>query len=415
MNNLLKLIFVVVVAAVIGKVVIEKQYESQLDDAIALTRGFVDLSYDDIKIGFDGSISINGLSITPAGLDDSVYVQSITATSSDRMFPIKGLDIFKDRKFPETFEVSVNRLSFPLSLAEQSQKIYFKNRPQGGECRSLMASLNYADAGYSKIDTDIRFAFDFSDVYNAVVQVDQFDQATSLSVEWIFDANQIEDIITKQTSELPVSELNVTFELEADAAERFVDQCSREFKVTPDVYLEKVVGSIKYSQNSFGADLGPDMRAGLVKFMRGGSRFELTSKPSSQLKKLEQLQFYKPQDVLRWMNLTVALDGEKLPLTSLPIAADDSADSDEKESSEQNGRVNNSKSKYSIVSISSASDYIGSWVRIKRTGGRKSLEGKLSGIDDDDDRLMVDMYQFGGLMTLTVGSDEIERIEVLNK
>lgn len=411
MKNLLILILVIVVVAFVGKAVTEKQYESQLDDVIALARGYVDLSYDDIKIGFDGSISINGLSVTPAGLDESVYIQNITAISSDRLFPVKGLDVFKDRQFPETFEVKVNQLSLPISLVDESKGIYLETLPEGSECRSLAASLNYADAGYSKIDADIRFAFDFSDVYNAVVNIEQFDQAASLSIEWLFDANKIEDLIARQTTQLPVSELNATFELEPDAAERFVDQCASQFKVTPEVYLEKVVGSAKYSQNSFGADLGPEMRAGLVKFMQGGSRFEIASKPGPQLKKLEQLQFYKAKDVLRWMNLTVALDGEELSLTASAIAADNS---DEKESDEQERGVNNGKPKYSVVSVSSASGYIGSWVRIKRTNQRKHLEGKLSGIDDDD-RLMVDMYRYGGLMTLTVGSEEIERIEVLNK
>lgn len=408
MKNLLILVLVIVAVAVVGKVVLEKQYESELDDAIALTRGFADISYDNIKIGFDGSISINELSVTPAGLDDSVYIQNITAISSDRMFPVKGLDVFKDGNFPETFEVNVSQLSLPLSLADESKGIYLESLPEGGQCRSLMASLNYEDAGYSKLDADIRFAFNFSDVYNAVVNIEQFDQAASMTVEWIFDANKIEDLITRQTEQLPVSELNVTFELEPDAAERFIDQCASEFKVTPDVYLNKVVGSAKYSQNSFGADLGPEMRTSLVKFMQGGSRFELKSKPGPQLKNLEQLQFYKAQDILRWLNLTVALDGENVPLTASIVATGESEEAESKKSKSE------AKPKYSTISTSSASRYIGRWVRIKRSNERKRLEGKLSGIDDDD-RLMVDMYRHGGLMTLTVGAQEIEHIEVLNK
>ena len=134
MKNLLILVLVIVVVAVVGKVVLEKQYESELDDAIALTRGFADIRYDNIKIGFDGSISINGLSVTPAGLDDSVYIQNITAISSDRMFPVKGLDVFKDGQFPETFEVNVSQLSLPLSLADESKGVYLESLPEGGQC-----------------------------------------------------------------------------------------------------------------------------------------------------------------------------------------------------------------------------------------------------------------------------------------
>ena len=53
-------------------------------------------------------------------------------------------------------------------------------------------------------------------------------------------------------------------------------------------------------------------------------------------------------------------------------------------------------------------------MRIQRNNERKPLEGTLTGIDKDD-RLMVEMYRHGGLMTLTVGPNEIEHFEVLNK
>ena len=405
MKNLLILILFLAAITFGGKVFVEKKYESKLDDAIALTRGFVDLRYGDIKIDFDGSVTINGLSITPPGLDESVDIQSIRAISSDRLFPLKGLDIFADGKFPETFEVSISQLSLPIELADESKGIYLENLPKGQECRSLMASLNYADAGYSRIEADVRVGFDFSDSYNAVINVDQFDQAASVTFELVFDANRADDLFLGQTTQLPVSEINATFELEPDAAQRFVAQCASVFKVTPEIYLEKVVGSVKYSENSFGADLGPEMREALVTFMQGGAKFSLRSTPDLQLKKLDQFQFYKAKDILRWMNLKLELDGESLTLTASELEADKADDQATPEAI---------KPKYSRASASQATSYIGRWVRIKRSNERKPLEGTLTGIDKDS-RLMVEMYQFGGLMTQTVGTEEIESFDVLNK
>jgi hypothetical protein len=410
MRNLVVLILVLVGAAFVAKVVVEKRYESKLDEAIAFTRGFVDIRYDDIKIGFDGSIAINGLSITPDGRDESVSVASITAKSSDRMFPVKGIEVFEDGNFPETFEVDVRQFSAPIEILENdgADGTYFDFLSKGEECRSFTSSFNYSKAGYSRIDTDIRVAFDFSDVYNSVVRFEQFDQTASSTVEWIFNASEVERVFTRQSDQLPVDDIRFTYELEPAAAERFVAQCAKVFSVTPEVYLEKVVGSAKYSQNSFGADLGPEMRAALVKFMQGGSQFSVTSKPGPQLKKFEQLQFYKAKDILRWMNLTVSLDGEKIPLTASVLADDSNA---------ENGGIDaaqKSKPKYFSASASKANSYIGRWVRIKRSGQRKSLEGELTGIDDDN-RLMVEMYRHGGLMTLTVGIEEIKQFQVLDK
>lgn len=406
MKNLLLLIIVLVGGAFVGKVVIEKKYESKLDEAISVARGFVYIEYDNVKIDFDGSISINGLSITPPDFDESMSVERITAISSDRLMPIKGLDIFKNGKFPETFELDISQLSAPMELIEQSQKSYLKKWPKAQECRSLETSFNYSAAGYPRVDSDIRVAFDFSDLYNAVVDIEVFDQALGLTFAWIFDANKIESLVRKQTSDLPVSEISATYELEPDAAKKFVEQCADVFKVTPEVYLEKVVASAKYSQNSFGADLGPDMRQALVKFMKGGSQFSLNSKPSSQLKKLEQLQFYKAKDVLRWMNMTLALDGEAIPLNAAVVAAEE--DTNE----EQEAKIKSPK--YITKPASSAENYIGRLVRVTRTNQRKQLKGRLTGIDEDD-RLQVEIGQYGGLMTLTVGFEEIDSFEVINR
>jgi hypothetical protein len=409
MKNLVLLILLLVGAAFVAKVVIEKRYESKLDDAIAFTRGFVDIRYDDIKIGFDGSIAINGLSVTPSGRDESVSVASITATSSDRMFPVRGIGVFDNGNFPETFEVDIRQFSAPIEILESdgSDGTYFDFLPKTEECRSFASSFNYAKAGYSRFDADMRVAFDFSDIYNSVVRLEQFDQTASMTVEWIFNASQVERVFMRQSDQLPVDDIRVTYELEPDAAERFVAQCANVFSITPEVYLEKVVGSAKYSQNSFGADLGPEMRAALAKFMQGGSQFSLTSKPGPQLKKFEQLQFYKAKDILRWMNLTVSLDDEKIPLTASVLA-------DESDSEADDSAAQKSKPKYFSAPAAEAKNYIGRWVRIKRSDERKPLEGDLTGIDKNN-RLMVEMYRHGGLMTLTVGIEEIERFQVLDK
>jgi len=410
MKNLFLLILILVGAAFAAKVYIEKQYESKLDEAISLARAVVDIRYKDIKVDFDGSISINDLSITPTGIDESVTIQKITAISSDRMLPIKGAGVFKDGQFPETFELNFRQASVPMSLVDKSQQALYKGQKTSDECRSFGTSFNYSAAGYSRIHSDLRMAFDFGDVYNAAVNIDMFDQTSSLALEWIFDANQIDELVTRQTSQLPISEISATYELEQDAASRFIEQCAGVFSVTPEIFLEKVVGSAKYSENSIGVDLGPEMRQALVKFMQGGSQFSFKSKPDLQLKKIDQLQFYKPKDILRWLNLELALDGEALPFNAAVLAAE------EREAKKEvaKAKAEALKPEYFKALASNADNYINRWVRIKRSNQRKPLEGRLEGIDADG-RLMVQMYKHGGLMILTVGYDEIEALEVRNR
>jgi len=412
MKNLAIVLLLLVGVAFGGKFAVEKRYESKLDDAIAMVRGFASISYDSVKIDLDGSISLNGLSVLPAGFDQGLDIGRIRAISSDRLMAVNNFNAFKDGDFPETFALSIDRLSAPVDGFEEFNKQFYANVNSAKECRSFFTSFNYSDAGYSRIDGDMRLAFDFSDVYNSVVNIDIFDQTSSTSLEWVVDASKVESVAYGRSKQLPISEISARISVEPDAAERFNKQCADHFKITPEVFLEKVVGSSKYSENSFGVDLGPQMREALVKFMRGGSEFSFKSEPSSQLKKMEQLKFYKTKDILRWMNLTLALDDEPLPLAESVFAAEKLAEEKKKQEKEKQKAALTPT--YTIVSVSGVERYIGRWVRITRTKSRKGLEGKLSGISETG-RLMVDMYQHGGLMTQTVRRDEIKRIEVLNK
>jgi hypothetical protein len=411
MKNLVMLILMLVGIAFIGKVVVEKHYEGKLDEAIVMIRGFVDIRYQDIKMGLDGSIVINSLNITPAGLDESIDIASIKAIASDPMFPLKGLDIFLNGKFPDTFELSFQGLSMPIRLVEESQKAYFKNLSKGQECRNLASSFNYTGAGYSRIDSDIRVAFDFSDADNATVNVEIFDQISSTTLEWVFNANEIQNVVTRQSDQLPVSRINVAIELEPAAAEKFVNHCAKVFSITPEVYLQKVVGSAKYSQNTFGADLGVEMRTALVAFMKGGAQFSISSKPSSQLKKFELLQFYTATDILRWMNLSISLDGKKLALYTSVFAK--GTDSEPQSEDVAISLAPQANVKYFSALASNADRYFGRRVIINRTDQRKPIAGKLTGIDAND-RLMVKSRRYGGSMVLTVGVEEIEKFQVFN-
>jgi len=407
MKNLIILLIVVAGLLFAGKIFIEKRYESKLDDVIDKVRFFANVRYDNVKIDFDGSISLNGLSISSPQLKQSFDVQKIRAISSDRLMAFNGFSAFKNGKFPETFDLSITQMQVPVGDFERLARQF--GQSSSNQCRDFSTSFNYARAGYSRLTQDVRVAVDFRDRYNSLISFDGYDETSSFELEAVFDASKVESVALGRSKNLPISEINIDYELDSEAAKQFVKHCADEFKLTPDDFLAKVVGSSKYSKNSFGNDFGPQVREALVKFMRGGSRLSLVSKPSSQLQKIEQLKFYKPKDILRWLNLTVSLDGEDLPLRESLLAAEKEAEAEAKDVKEES-----KSSKYTAISIGSADNYVGRWVQVTRTLGRKGLEGTLSGVSGND-RLMIEMYQHGGLMTLTVREDEIDSIKVLNK
>lgn len=397
MKALLILIVLVVVGGFGGKFFLEKRYEDQLDNAIAYAGSFARVRYENINIGFDGSIEIRDLRITPAQYDDTITVDSIVVNSSDPMMPIRGADIFKDGEFPDMFEVKVKRLALDARRLDKLN--------QYPECRSLFGAIKYSNAGYDRYDGDLRFKMDFSNVYESKVYVDAFDQASTTTIEISMDASQVVDVFT-QNEPVPVTEIIYAAELNEDAAQGFTDYCANLFKVSTETYLNKVVASSKFSENSFGVDLGPDLRQALAKFMRGGSRFEIESRPSEQLKNLSQAEFFKPNDVLGWMNMTVLLDGETIPvkIPELTAAEQDALD-------KKNSPPVVKKKEYVAVPAIRSADFIGRKVRIKRTGDKAMIKGRMSGFNDN--RIAVDVYRHAGEMTLNVPLSDVAKFEVL--
>ena len=100
-----------------SKIFIEKRYESKLDDAIDSVRFFADISYDSVKVDFDGSISLNGLSVGSPQLNDRLDIQTIRAISSDRFMAFNGFSAFENGKFPETFDFSITQMDIPIAVS----------------------------------------------------------------------------------------------------------------------------------------------------------------------------------------------------------------------------------------------------------------------------------------------------------
>ena len=153
-------------------------------------------------------------------------------------------------------------------------------------------------------------------------------------------------------------------------------------------------------------DLGPDFRQAMAKYMRGGARFVVESKPSEQLKNLSRAQFFKPNDVLGWLNMTVSLEGVEIPVEIPEISAAEQAAIDEKKRAPAV-----KKKEYYAVSAVRARDYIGRKVRIKRKGDKPTIKGRMSGFEDN--RIAVDVYRHAGEMTLNVPITDVAKFEVL--
>lgn len=388
MKNLLILVAFAAIVVFAGKFYIEYNYEKGLDDAISLAAPYATVTYDRVELGLDGSLSLHKLNVRVPASGETVSVAEIKMESSDRFLVLKGESAFEGGKYPESFTLSFSRLEMDSNLIEVA--------PAKDQCRNFATTFAYSEIGLERIRANGRLSFDFRDPYNATVSLYYSDDIATSDIQWVMDASALASAAV--SGEAPLREASISTELNAEVASAIAEYCAEVFKISAEEFLNKVVGSAKFSINSFGADLGPDFRAALVTFMRGGSLIELRSTPSKQLLEFSNAQFFKAKDVVRWLNLKMTADGVAVPIKVI----------EEVKPKKVVKKVK--KGVYTKTSVGQARDHIGQTIRIQRTNDRSAIKGRL--LATSGDTLDVEIYRYTGVMTFSVPKSDVASLEV---
>jgi len=377
---------------------LEKKYESEIDKALVSAQAFADISYDKVNIGTDSSITISDVRISPKGYNDTISLGSVFVKSSDVLMPIKGANTFKGGKFPDSLEVKLTHLAFDTRAFDQLNT--------ESECRSLLGTLKYSNAGFSRMDADLRINVDLSNPSSSKIYIDMFDQASTTTIEAGLDVNSLGSTIALDEP-FPLGDLQFTSELNEEAANSFTNYCSGLFKVSQETYIDKIVSSTKYSENTFGADLGRGIRNALAQYLRGGSRLVVQIRPEEDLTNPSQAASMKFNEIMQAMNLVVSLDGQKvqLEIPELTVAEEEAIAIAEQESA-----AAIPEKEFVVVPAARAREYIGSKIKIKRKGGKPSIKGRMTGFEKN--RIAVEVYRHAGEMTLNVAVSDISKFEV---
>ncbi len=431
MNKILGFIVLCAALVVGAKFFLEYRYKSHLDRGLQATSFVADVDYKDLNVGFDGSVELLGLSVTPNGQFETFKVSSLKLSGFDLMFHFNGKSRMQKGDLPKFVSVAVDEFSFPASLYEDaSQKM---------ECKSFNGTLLYSSAGFDQIVMDATMDVDLADPFAARIDFRGSDQISRTSFSIDFNAREMGTAALASGS-VPVQSARYDYTLDEQAAKEMVEHCAREFKITPEVFLTKVVNSERFMTNTVGLDLGESARKAMVEFLRGGKELVVRSTPSDRLKNADFASNASTAQIIRMLNLNVSVDGNNVPIRTFKsksgggdIAVDANGepveevegfkrrDLDELLSGpdgtvQERVRPNISrkrKNRYEIASLNRVRDYIDQDVRVSRTKERSPIEGRLTG--SEDRILSVEILRYGGVMTYTIPYQDISRFEVAKK
>lgn len=426
-------LLLVLVAAVLfgGKIGLEYYYAKKLDQLIAQARFVADIDYRNIRTGTDGSISINGLSINPYAADTLIRVETISLFSSDILLPVKLANLIRQSEVPDELGVRVANLDYDPSVFEPTID-------QEKECRYLETTLSSTLIGINRLNSDIEMSLRIN-ANNAVLSLSSADQVAIMNMKALFDASMLNPARVNAGSQ-PIKELTFDYKLNEQLASKLIETCANRLTISTNDYLNKVVGRPEYLQ-ILGVDFGSDANQALVKFLQGGQWLSVKSKPSSQLSSLNDLGFYKANDIVRLLGLTVTVDATEIELNVAELPANELIDdqavdpvapeaatlseiegtpSEPGELSEEQQRielkkqssntVNKDKYSYKITSVADLNRFVNYLVIVKRSGDKKPMSGELISIGDE--ALSIETGEYGGRASFTIAKTDVVEVQV---
>jgi len=394
-----KLILILVLCAGVvfgGKLYLENKYKKNLDQAISLARSYADISYSDLTIGFDGSISIHDISFRNLDGPGSFTIKQTKAISSNKLAPLYG-NIFKDGKTPEWLKISVNQLTIDSALIEPNTE---------DECTSFDTAFIYSAVDIKQIFSNLSIEFDFNDLNNSVADFRYEDQTSTLDLKFNFSVTKAQQLIINPNV-LPVDNIQLSSNLDPDFASQLNDYCAKKLDMTTEKYVSDVLSSEKYFHKSFGYNFGNKASQALGTYMKGGHELSVYSNPSEQLKSLTSFNNLSAQEIMRFLNLSIKLDGQSVLLKSNAK----SNFNEEKDKEDEPLVIRSKKRKYQPDSVSNLPNLIHSKVKIWRKDNKAKIEGRVDKYANGV--AFIEIRKFGGKATYEINVKDIKKIEVL--
>lgn len=396
MNKLILLLFISAGVIFGGKLYTENRYKEELDKALNFARPYADISYKDLNIGFDGSISIHDIEFRNPKGPGSFTIKETKAISSDRFAPFKT-DLFKSGTPPEWVKISLNRVVIDSVLIEPEVK---------NECTSFDTAFIYSEIGIKQIFSNASISLDFRDLNNAEANIYYEDQTSTLDLTFIYSIYKSQQFSTNYET-LPIERIQLNSYLDPEFASEFIDYCANKLGVSNEKYLSDVIGAPKYSYDSFGYNFGEDISEALVSYIKGGRNISINSTPSETLKKIQLSSQLSSQEIVRQLNLKVKLDGESVLVKSNTNNSFDKIDP----KSNEPLVIRSKRLKYYPDSVSNIPKLIHQKVKVWRKGNKARIEGRIK--DYSNGIAFIEIRKHGGNATYEIKLQDINKIEVL--
>lgn len=293
-----------------GKFYLEHQYREVMEFITTSVREYVDVDFGDLDVDGSGTIVVRDLTLRAPGSDEQVSIETARISFGDFVFFLTGREEIMSGKLPLKIDANLERVSIPASM--------LKSKSGNVPCFDVSSIFDYKSIGYETLDVNMSIRFNLIRPNKASLRVNSEDPTASSSMRVEFDPAgvRLENLLDDPKAILGGE---IGYEIKPKAAADLINHCAQLFDMGRHKFLEQVVSSKKFSENSFEADLGEEGRSALREFFKGGKQVRVTLKPTSMLDQMDSELSYDSKQWVDMLGLTATLDGQPISLSQMEV------------------------------------------------------------------------------------------------
>lgn len=430
-------LFALLVLSVVGyggaKYYVHAKVKSKLDELVRMASPFAQISYGKIKSDLRGKLQIENIGLKSSeGAALQIGGIGVEGPGPGFLWDLTGG--FKNSEPPARVVLKLSDVSIPV---DQSFNGKFGPinlggarantvEPQPCTLGGLLKHAGLEQIGIEYLVANAIVGYNFSKPHGEAQVFLDYDLTGIESVSLAMSLHGISETGAAISGVMPLlTDIDLSYSLQTGHIKSMVGHCAKEAKQPVEHYLDAIFAQ---SDNQIASDLGfapgPGIKSLLRKLIANGGTVHLTANPADDMDP-GTLSAYKPEDILRLLNVEVYMDGKPVedlsfafapsgPFTEGDTGAQDSMDDIKPDGTEAEAieiRKERRKLRYLETAVSDLHLYIGSRVKLYTSDSSKPKKGFLT--SRKGEIYSVEQSIHGGKMTAHVRISEISRAEVL--
>lgn len=410
--------------------------KQQVDQIVAAAKPFADISYRDISISPAGSVGVNRVQIIIDALNDSVRIGSIRLQAPNLLALLDIRRELSAGRLPSALalvlkqvEVSLDGGLLGASELAATQRSSFDNLDALG-CGPThsFGGTEWREMGYGNLISNINIGYRLNPARNGIelqIDGDTRDWAAVNLTVGLNTPSAAPSMLDLATTATPKLTKFAAIVRDDGFNQRRNDYCTKKAGKTVDAYIAEHTRLLVERLQANGIYLGPGLTEAYRNYLAVGSHVALNLSPPVPIDPRE-FQFYKPDDVIKLMGLTLKIN-EK-PVTDLSIRWDNekiakalatkpAPELAAEAASTPTDRTPSSTAEPAIIpksfhpiATSELGRYIGATAKVKTANGAR-YNGKIEAIADG--MVTITIRKPSGTATLSLRRNEITEVDVL--